>query len=250
LEFDFKFDFAPVGAPDERARVFVSMKTGAGLSGAVVRMAEPGRSGWLLVRLTCKLDRGRLAQERGNALEAIEATDWQYYEPDGKAWAPPALAGVKRAMAAVRTADRGAVAALVEAVASEDEGATPEVDDLLRGTAFLGLLSLSEAARADAVARLRAVRHRARAVRARRWAAEVCTTLEKTVAKGPPTRGAGDPAARAASALRVAENLEKSGKTAAALKQYAEVSSRFPGTPQAAAAAEHVKMLKRKAGGD
>ena len=50
--------------------------------------------------------------------------------------------------------------------------------------------------------------------------------------------------ARAATALRLAQNLEKSGKTATALKSYKQIVKDYPGTPQARTAAERIKALE------
>lgn len=50
-------------------------------------------------------------------------------------------------------------------------------------------------------------------------------------------------AARAAGSLRVAQNLEKIGKTAAALRNYREIVKSFPGAPAARTAGERIKAL-------
>ena len=50
-------------------------------------------------------------------------------------------------------------------------------------------------------------------------------------------------AARGATLLRLGQNLEKSGKTAAALKQYQQVVKDFPNTPAARTAADRIKTL-------
>jgi hypothetical protein len=47
-------------------------------------------------------------------------------------------------------------------------------------------------------------------------------------------------------ALKAAENLERSGKTEAALRAYQRVLTEFPGTPQAAVASGRVKALATK----
>ncbi len=48
---------------------------------------------------------------------------------------------------------------------------------------------------------------------------------------------------KAASQLRLGQNLEKSGKTAAALQYYRDVVKDFPGTPEAKTAAARIKAL-------
>jgi hypothetical protein len=50
-------------------------------------------------------------------------------------------------------------------------------------------------------------------------------------------------AARAASQLRLGENLEKAGKSAAALGYYRQVVKDYPGSPQAKTAAARIKAL-------
>ena len=50
-------------------------------------------------------------------------------------------------------------------------------------------------------------------------------------------------ASKAASQLRLAQNLEKSGKTAAALQYYRDLVKDFAGTPEAKTAAERIKAL-------
>ena len=49
---------------------------------------------------------------------------------------------------------------------------------------------------------------------------------------------------RAASQLKIAQNLEKTGKTAAALKYYKQIVKDYPGTPQAKTAAARIKALE------
>ena len=50
---------------------------------------------------------------------------------------------------------------------------------------------------------------------------------------------------RAATTLRIGLNLEKSGKTAAALSYYRRIVKDFPGTPSAKTAAEHIRRWRR-----
>jgi hypothetical protein len=62
-----------------------------------------------------------------------------------------------------------------------------------------------------------------------------------------PATKAGQPekaANRAATALRLAQNLEKSGKSAAALKSYKQILKDHPGTPQARTATERIKAIE------
>lgn len=53
-------------------------------------------------------------------------------------------------------------------------------------------------------------------------------------------------ATRAATALRIAQNLEKSGRADPALKSYRQVVKDYPGSPQAKTAAERIKILEKK----
>lgn len=53
-------------------------------------------------------------------------------------------------------------------------------------------------------------------------------------------------AARAATTLRLGQNLEKAGKTAAAIQYYRELVKEYPGTPQARTAAGRLKVLAPK----
>ncbi len=62
-----------------------------------------------------------------------------------------------------------------------------------------------------------------------------------TKAKGSPADRA---AARAATALRLAQNLEKSGKTALALNSYMQILKDHPATPAARTAAERIKAIE------
>lgn len=50
-------------------------------------------------------------------------------------------------------------------------------------------------------------------------------------------------ASRAASQLKIAENLEKAGKSAAALKYYKQIVKDYPNTPQATTASARIKAL-------
>jgi YHS domain-containing protein len=59
----------------------------------------------------------------------------------------------------------------------------------------------------------------------------------------PKTDAAGKDEARAASLLRLGQNLEKSGKTAVALSYYQRVVKEFPGTASARTAAARIKAL-------
>ena len=51
-------------------------------------------------------------------------------------------------------------------------------------------------------------------------------------------------AAKAATALRFAQNLEKSGKSAAALKSYKQIVKDYPGTPSARVASQRIKAIE------
>ena len=51
-------------------------------------------------------------------------------------------------------------------------------------------------------------------------------------------------AARGATLLRLGQNLEKSGKTAAALKQYQQIVKEYPNTPASRSAADRIKVLE------
>jgi len=248
----YAFRFQPVTAsgdvfPEDSASVYVSRRIGRGLADDVARVEAKTPDTPLLVRLTCTVHRNRLENGPANILGTVEATDWQYYDVESKAWAPPAFEGMKRGMAAVKTADRNAVAGLVDVVASGAESPDTAVDDVFRGSAFLTLLSLSEAARTDAVERLRQALPAAKRDRPRRWITEVGSALERTVDKKrvaeKPGAKNGESPARAASALRIGANLEKSGKTAAAVKQYRQVIADFPGTPSAKTAAERIRSI-------
>jgi hypothetical protein len=53
-----------------------------------------------------------------------------------------------------------------------------------------------------------------------------------------------DPAARAATSLRMAQSLEKAGKTKGALDLYRQLLKQYPASPQAKTAAERVKVLE------
>jgi YHS domain-containing protein len=79
--------------------------------------------------------------------------------------------------------------------------------------------------------------------------AKGATAAEKTkpALEGGPQkvdRPKADPAARAASLLKIGQNLEKSGKAAAALGYYRQVVKDYANTPAAKTAAERVKALE------
>jgi YHS domain-containing protein len=59
----------------------------------------------------------------------------------------------------------------------------------------------------------------------------------------PKSKPAAKPADRAASLLKIAQNLEKAGKFAAALKNYREIVKSFPDAPAAKTAKERIKAL-------
>lgn len=250
---DHAFDLeplTPVGdtGPGHSIRVVIPAMLGRGLAADVARASARLSNPGLLVRLHCTINRGRLARAGGNALEAVEVRDWHYFDIERRTWAPSAFEGMKRGMAVVRTANRSAVLGLVATVVSADDAPDSTARDLMKGAAFKTLLSLSEDARRDAIERLRAALPSVKEARARRWVSNVARALETTVdARRPadvPAQDRSTVEQRAASALRIASNLEKSGKLTAALKQYAEVMSSYAGTPQASAAAQRVKALK------
>jgi hypothetical protein len=71
----------------------------------------------------------------------------------------------------------------------------------------------------------------------------------KTAAAKKPAVAApktADPAARAASLLRLGQSLEKSGKSAGALEYYRKVVKDYPGTPQAKTASARIEALGGK----
>lgn len=65
---------------------------------------------------------------------------------------------------------------------------------------------------------------------------------KKATAEAP----APDPAAQAASTLRIAQSLEKAGKTKGAVDFYRQLLKQYPASPQAKTAAERIKALEGK----
>ena len=63
--------------------------------------------------------------------------------------------------------------------------------------------------------------------------------------KTEPKTAGSRPAARAASLLRIAQNLEKSGKTAAALEDYKQIVKDYGDTPAARTARQRIKALEK-----
>ncbi len=63
--------------------------------------------------------------------------------------------------------------------------------------------------------------------------------------KSPSKAAASSPSARAASLLRIAQNLEKSGKTEAALADYKRIAKDFADTPAARTAKQRIKALAK-----
>ena len=63
--------------------------------------------------------------------------------------------------------------------------------------------------------------------------------------KGEPKTAASQPAARAARLLRVAQNLEKSGKAAAALEDYKQIVKDYADTPAARTARQRIKAIEK-----
>lgn len=57
---------------------------------------------------------------------------------------------------------------------------------------------------------------------------------------------ASQPATRAASLLQIGQNLEKSGKTDAALSSYRRIVAAYPGTPAAQTAAQRIRALGKR----
>jgi YHS domain-containing protein len=71
-------------------------------------------------------------------------------------------------------------------------------------------------------------------------------TPPSATTKGKAADAKGKAAARAASQLRIAQNLEKSGKTAAALMYYKQIAKDYPGTAQAKTASARIKALSEQ----
>jgi hypothetical protein len=71
------------------------------------------------------------------------------------------------------------------------------------------------------------------------------TKSKAAAGKDEPKAAATSPAARAASLLRIARNLEKSGKTDAALKDYKRIVKDFARTPAARTAKERIEALEK-----
>ena len=69
---------------------------------------------------------------------------------------------------------------------------------------------------------------------------------DPSAAKKPGSKPAtSTPVARAAGLLRIGQNLEKSGKTEAALANYKRIVKDFAETPAAKTARERIKALER-----
>jgi hypothetical protein len=71
------------------------------------------------------------------------------------------------------------------------------------------------------------------------------TAKAKTAEAPASPKAVGKPAAKVASQLVLGQNLEKAGKTAAALKYYRQIVKDFPGTPSAKTAAARIKALEK-----
>jgi hypothetical protein len=65
----------------------------------------------------------------------------------------------------------------------------------------------------------------------------------KKVVRALPSSKPANPAARAATLLRSAQNLDKAGKSAGALALYRQVVQEYPGTPQATMATGRIQAL-------
>jgi YHS domain-containing protein len=79
-------------------------------------------------------------------------------------------------------------------------------------------------------------------------AMKAAPTPSKSAAKPAPKgeSGKSSDVSRAASLLRLGQNLEKSGKTAAALDYYRRVAKEYPDTPSAKTAAARIKTLEKE----
>jgi hypothetical protein len=248
----FSFRFRPADAKvrlgSDSASLFLARAIGRRLADDATRAEEDGFDG-LLVRLKCTARAERIRGDKDDILSMIEITDWQGPTRDGKGWKPWNFDGVEAGFVALGRAGLPAIPALIDMLCSDQVYQTDWVDAFLRYLSLLTLTSMDLEARKGAYSQAKTIASKSKSATARQWANTLLTKAltgdELTAIRRAPKPI--DQAARAATTLRSAQNLEKAKRIPGALTIYRQIIKDFPGTSQAETAADRIKTLESAA---
>ena len=245
----YSFKIREIGKSGEMAQAYAMRIYGRGLVDRVVALNEKGFAS-VPLRLRCTIgnDRFRLGDEV-HVLELLQVLDWQYRTDDGNGWEPWAIEPIARAMGYAGAISPGGAAALADLLADENELGSPQTDLCLRvcASAAIGNLSFSEADKAEAYKIVTARSGKHNQLANSEYIGQLCkqamATFEPPIAYVteyintplPQTKTI-SPETKAASLLKLGDNLAKAGKAKAAQGYYKQVIKDFPATKAAATA--------------
>jgi hypothetical protein len=178
----FSFELTPVAADGKAAyestHVYVPRFLGAALAERVTRLEEQSRNTIAAVRLRCVIRSERLEGDVSNALNVIEASDWQVPSSDWESWIPWTFESIGLGYALIlKTGHASAQRNLLSLILDEQEFQSPKADTLLKGLAIECLLRLPAKDRGLALKQLPSKAKRTKSVVAKTWARRAQNSL-------------------------------------------------------------------------
>lgn len=233
-------------ASNESAHVYLPKSIGKGFAERVTQVMEGGANA-MVVRLRCRVDPRRIGSDHEQILSHIGIVDWAYANPEG-GWKPWAFDGLTRGFAQLKRVGVPAVAGLAAIILSDQVILNEGADEILRIGTGVALVGMDIDARRAARAILQRGAAKAKTREAREYALVTVEALAKSDLDGRsrPTQKPVDAAARAATALKSAQNLERAKKTTGALNLYRQLVKDYPASDEAKVAAGRITALGGK----
>ena len=178
----FSFELTPVETDGKAAResvpVYVTRFLGGALAERVTRAQEQARDSIAAVRLRCIIRSERLRGDVSEALDVMEATDWQALSSDSESWMPWTFESIGLGYALIlKTGHVSAQRNLLGLVLDEQEFQSPKADTLLKGLAIEAMLRLPAKDRSLVVKQLPTKAKRTKSAVAKAWARRAQASL-------------------------------------------------------------------------
>jgi hypothetical protein len=158
--------------------VYVSRFDGTVLAELATKSEEQKGNVLLAVRLRCTIHTNRLQGDTANAVNSIQATDWQVLAPDGNSWMPWTFESITLGYALMFKTGSASMPACLDLIMNEQEFQGERPDKMLKGTAIGYLLTLPKKDRALAFRRVSLKAKRVKSAVAKKWTKRLYDSLE------------------------------------------------------------------------
>lgn len=237
-DLHYSFDLADAVADGDIGHGYMSRGLGPTLKDAVVAARGEGAAG-IIARIECTFVDYLYNQSNGRPQESIEILDWQPVGVSGPGeWAVGRLRKVAELLARSPGEGPRAVASVlcaeVDQLDADSEFCLRAVSaEVLKASSFdMPTRQALTKQLGDGLVAVQSSRIK-RKQEVVKLIQGVLFPLERQALKDPKPKPKVDPASRAASLFKAAQNLEKAGKAKAAREFYRRIVTDFPGTPEA-----------------